>query len=86
MRTQFLKAEDVADRLNCSRGTIYKMVRLGQIPYTRIGTSGVRFDPQVFEAWLTVQQHGPAPDVAHAKPSPVPNDADNGTHLAPVEW
>lgn len=47
----------VADRLELSRSTIYRMVDAAEIPAIRIG-GAVRFDPEQVEAWLAHQMNG----------------------------
>jgi excisionase family DNA binding protein len=41
---RYLKAEEVANRLNCAKSTIYRLAQTGRIPAISIGRTGVRFD------------------------------------------
>ena len=52
---RLLTAEEVGDLLGKSKFTIYRMVRLNQIPHlTILGSLG--FDPSVLELWLVKKQ------------------------------
>ena len=56
--TPMLKVTDVAERLNVSPNTLYRMADRGDIPVVRIAGS-LRFDPHDLEAWLlTRRQRG----------------------------
>jgi excisionase family DNA binding protein len=50
-----LTAKEVADMLNISRKTIFKLAATGRIPSFRIGTS-VRFDGKLVIEWLRRQR------------------------------
>jgi excisionase family DNA binding protein len=50
-----LKVADVAERLNVSPNTVYRLADTGRIPACTIGTQ-LRFDPTDFEAWLLNQR------------------------------
>jgi excisionase family DNA binding protein len=49
--TQFLKAQEVADRLNIKIKTVCKWTCEKKIPHIKIGSS-VRFREDDIEAWL----------------------------------
>ena|SRR5579871_490765 len=52
---RLLTAEEVADLVGKSKFTIYRMVRLNQIPHlTILGSLG--FDPSVLELWLVKKE------------------------------
>lgn len=46
-----LTADELAQLLNVSRVTVFKLAKTGRIPSFRIGTC-VRFDPWAIAAWL----------------------------------
>jgi excisionase family DNA binding protein len=46
-----LTADELAQLLNVSRVTVFKLAKTGRIPSFRIGTC-VRFDPCTIAAWL----------------------------------
>jgi excisionase family DNA binding protein len=48
---RLLKVDDVADLLDKSKFTIYRMAQRHRIPALRVGGSW-RFDPSVLELWL----------------------------------
>ena len=50
-----LTAEEVGNLLGKSKFTIYRMVRLNQIPYLRL-LGSLEFDPSVLELWLVKKQ------------------------------
>lgn len=52
---RLLNAEEVGNLLGKSKFTIYRMVRLQQIPY-RLVLGSLRFDPSVLELWLIKKQ------------------------------
>lgn len=45
----------VAGLLNLKVSTVYKLVRLGQIPHFRVGYA-VRLDPAAIASWLLTKQ------------------------------
>jgi excisionase family DNA binding protein len=49
--------QDIAKILNMEVHAIYRHIRLGTIPYFRVGAS-IRFDPDKFETWYKNQQIG----------------------------
>jgi|HubBroStandDraft_5_1064220.scaffolds.fasta_scaffold45151_4 excisionase family DNA binding protein len=49
-----LTAKDLAELLNISRKTIFKVAKAGRIPNFRVG-SAVRFDPRLVIDWLQKQ-------------------------------
>jgi excisionase family DNA binding protein len=49
-----LTADELAELLNVSRVTVFKLARAGRIPSFRIGTC-VRFDPKAVAMWLRTQ-------------------------------
>ena len=49
-----LTARELADLLNVSKITIFKLAKAGRIPCFRIGTC-VRFDPRAVANWLRAQ-------------------------------
>jgi excisionase family DNA binding protein len=52
-----LTAKQLAELLNISRKTIFKLAKAGRIPSFRIGTA-VRFDARLIIDWLRRQQRG----------------------------
>jgi excisionase family DNA binding protein len=51
MAAKMLTVDEVAERLNVSRGFIYHAVTHTTIPHIRFGGS-IRFDPQQIENWI----------------------------------
>lgn len=51
VETRAWRVDQVAAYCDLDRNTVYKLVRLGQIPHARAGRA-VRFDPEAIEAWL----------------------------------
>ena len=49
-----LTANELANMLNVSKITIFKLAKAGRIPSFRIGTC-VRFDPRAVANWLRAQ-------------------------------
>jgi excisionase family DNA binding protein len=54
-----LTAKQLAEVLNISPKTIFKMAKAGRIPSFRVGTS-VRFDPRLIVDWMRKQRTGHA--------------------------
>ncbi|HOX40189.1 MAG TPA: helix-turn-helix domain-containing protein [Candidatus Brocadiia bacterium] len=52
MNTEYLTAEDVANRLHVTPGTIRRWVRQGRIPEIRISPKIRRFDPDAVDTAL----------------------------------
>jgi excisionase family DNA binding protein len=50
-----LTAKELAEMLNVSKGTIFKLAAAGRIPSFRIGTA-VRFDGRLVIEWLRKQR------------------------------
>ncbi len=57
------RVEQAAEYLGIRPKTLYEWVRLGRVPYRKIGFN-VRFDPGEIEAWAAGQSRAPAPDRA----------------------
>ena len=51
------KVEQAAEYLGIRPKTLYEWVRLGRVPYRKIGFN-VRFDPDELEAWTESQSRG----------------------------
>lgn len=52
-RKRLVGVPDVADLAGCSKGTVYRWVRRGELPVARIGEDGsYLFDPEVLERTL----------------------------------
>ncbi len=51
MITKLLKAEEVANMLDCSKSFVYQMIRTGQMPVVRLGTA-VRVRPEDLDAFV----------------------------------
>lgn len=51
---RLLRLDEVGERLNVSRATVYRMVADGRLPAVRLGGPGapLRVDEAEFEAWL----------------------------------
>ena len=47
-----LTYDELADRLNIKRATLYSLVSREAIPYIRIAPRIVRFDPSSIDRWL----------------------------------
>lgn len=54
------KVEQAAEYLGIRPKTLYEWVRLGRVPYRKIGFN-VRFDPVELEEWTAGQSRGRAP-------------------------
>jgi len=54
MERVFLRAEEVAKRLQISRAQAYMLIRRGQIPSIRLGRS-VRVPEAALDAWIAEQ-------------------------------
>jgi excisionase family DNA binding protein len=52
MANGYLKASEVAERLNTHITTIYEMCREGELPSIKVGTKAVRIPEAAFEAYL----------------------------------
>lgn len=57
---RMLKPEEVAEKLNISRPTLYKWVQKGKIPAYKYGR-GLRFSEEEIEQW--VKQHPKHPEM-----------------------
>jgi len=53
-----LRIQEVMERLQVSRATLYRMVYDGRIPVVRFGKI-VRFRPEAVEALITIAEGGP---------------------------
>ena len=55
---ELLGAGEVSRRLGISRQSVYRLVRLGELPAIRLGDQGasLRFDPEQLEQWLASHQ------------------------------
>ena len=52
MTSPYMRVEDVAARLHCSKRTIHELTRLGEIPHRRLpGTRRCLFRADELEAW-----------------------------------
>ncbi len=49
---QLLTVSDLADYLNCSKGTIYNLKSKGLIPFIDKKGLGIRFDRNEIDNWL----------------------------------
>src|SRR5688572_5888694 len=52
MIKMLMSVDEVADRLQVSRSTIYGWIATKKIPFLRVGGRIVRFDPDVLASWL----------------------------------
>src|SRR5918999_424680 len=62
-RTRLLTVEEVAERLNVSRATVYRMVYDGRLPTLQLGGRGsaLRVDAAELDRWLYGDVGGPPP-------------------------
>lgn len=51
-----LTPEQVAERLQLSRSTVYRWATLGRLPYVRLAPTVVRFDPAAIDEWIQARQ------------------------------
>jgi excisionase family DNA binding protein len=61
--SELLTVDEVAERLRVTKHRIWRMVRNGEIPFTRISKRGTRFRAQDIEKWIedrTEEVHGAA--------------------------
>lgn len=49
---KFLKMADIAERLNVSRSTVYRLIKSGELPAIRIGKN-FRVRPSDLEVYIT---------------------------------
>jgi excisionase family DNA binding protein len=52
---KLLKVAEVAERLNVGKSTVYKIIRDGELPHTRIGSDGtgpIRVRPKDLERFI----------------------------------
>ena len=52
-----LTVQDISKILNMEIHAIYRHIKLGNIPYFRVGSS-IRFDQDIFQEWYKKQQIG----------------------------
>lgn len=48
---RLLTVQDVAQRYQVRPGTVYGWVARGEIPFHKVGTKLVRFDPKELDGW-----------------------------------
>lgn len=53
-----LTKRQVAVRMSIHLGTVDRLIARGELPFVRIGIRGVRFRPEVIEAYLEKQSRG----------------------------
>lgn len=53
---KFITYADVARRLGVPVGSLYGIVKRGEIPYLRFGPRTIRFDPVEIERWVKTHQ------------------------------
>jgi excisionase family DNA binding protein len=51
---EILTIKDLAKYLHCHMGTLYRLVRCGEIPHFRLG-SEIRFSRSLIEKWMEKQ-------------------------------
>lgn len=56
-RFRIMTIEELAKYLRLHTSTVYRMVRLGQIPASKIGNQW-RFRKDVIDSWITEQENG----------------------------
>ena len=56
-RFRIMTIEELAKYLRLHTSTVYRMVRLGQIPASKIGNQW-RFRKDVIDSWITEQEKG----------------------------
>lgn len=55
---KWLNIRGAADHIEMSVSFIRKNVRLGTIPYTRVGSKVLRFDRNALDAWMAERSRG----------------------------
>jgi excisionase family DNA binding protein len=55
VENRYLSVRELADRLRVAPGTVYRLVRNGQLPFVRLGGPGssLRFSARELERWLS---------------------------------
>lgn len=53
-----LTTAQIAEWLGIDERTIYRLCRLNQIPYIRLGRRSIRFDGEAIQNWLKRRQQG----------------------------
>ncbi len=52
----WLRVRRVAQYLDCSRDTVYDLVRSGQLEATRVGSQGMRISQKSLQSYVTVNR------------------------------
>ena len=66
MKSQLLKANDVAERLNISLGQAFVLLREGELPSVRFGRN-VRVREEDLELFITSSLKGPSGSIINAE-------------------
>jgi excisionase family DNA binding protein len=67
----FLTTEELLDYLKVNLRTVYRLIKAGKIPATRVGRQW-RFRKRDLDAWLDGQRHGLAPTVPGERETSTP--------------
>ncbi len=63
--SQLLTVQETADRLRCSRATVYQLARSGKLPSIRLLRGRILFDPTILADALRQSQQNPVPAGEH---------------------
>lgn len=65
-----LSVRDVARKLNCSAGCIYRLVSVGSLPHVRIGVGRgvIRIREEDFDAYVALKRKGQLRSLEYAPP------------------
>jgi excisionase family DNA binding protein len=58
----FLTTAEVAEVMRVSRMTVYRMIKAGELPSTKVGQRGYRVPAQAVREYLTIASTAPEPE------------------------
>jgi excisionase family DNA binding protein len=70
----YLKAGQVAERLNIHRSHVYRLLEKGELPSVRIGRGTVRVPEAALDAYIETRMQGAPPEPRRADLTPLPGD------------
>jgi excisionase family DNA binding protein len=63
MKNKLLTVKEASAILNISTPTLYRYISARAIPYLKLGTGAIRFDPDDLENWISQQRVDTAADI-----------------------
>lgn len=73
-QSYYLKADEVAERLNIHRSHVYRLIESGELPSVRIGNRTVRVPEGALEAYVEAHMQGALPEPRRANLTSLPED------------